>query len=58
MRWYERFFRRELTERRLDAELRFHLEQRIGEADGHGTGGRGRRHKQMANGCSCPQAER
>ncbi|HET9176763.1 MAG TPA: ABC transporter permease [Terriglobia bacterium] len=31
MRWYERFFRREFTEKRLDAELRFHLEQRIAD---------------------------
>jgi putative ABC transport system permease protein len=29
MRWYQRFFRREITEKHLDAELRFHLEQRI-----------------------------
>ena len=27
MRWYRRFFRRGLTERQLDRELRFHLEQ-------------------------------
>lgn len=31
MRWRQRFFRREVTEKRLDAELRFHLEQRIAE---------------------------
>ena len=31
MRWYQRFFRRERTEKRLDAELRFHLEQRIAD---------------------------
>jgi hypothetical protein len=31
MRWYRRFFRRELTEKHLDAELRFHLEQQIGD---------------------------
>jgi putative ABC transport system permease protein len=31
MRWYQRFFRRELTEKRLDAELRFHLEQQIAD---------------------------
>src|SRR5574337_1256572 len=31
MRWYQRFFRRELTEKHLDAELRFHLEQRIAD---------------------------
>jgi predicted permease len=29
MRWYQRFFRREITESHLDAELRFHLEQQI-----------------------------
>jgi predicted permease len=29
MRWYRRFFRRGLTERQLDAELRFHLEQQV-----------------------------
>ncbi len=31
MRWYQRFFRRELTEKHLDAELRFHLEQRAAD---------------------------
>jgi hypothetical protein len=31
MRWYQRFFRRGLTEKRLDAELRFHLEQQIAD---------------------------
>src|SRR5215472_8735249 len=31
MRWRQRFFRRELTEKHLDAELRFHLEQRIAD---------------------------
>lgn len=31
MRWYRRFFRRELTERKLDSELRFHLEQQIAD---------------------------
>jgi putative ABC transport system permease protein len=31
MRWYQRFFRRKLAEKRLDAELRFHLEQRIAD---------------------------
>ncbi|HEV2349694.1 MAG TPA: ABC transporter permease [Terriglobia bacterium] len=31
MRWYQRFFRRELTEKHLDAELRFHLERRIAD---------------------------
>jgi putative ABC transport system permease protein len=31
MRWYQRFFRRELTEKHLDAELRFHLEHRIAD---------------------------
>ncbi|HEV3278331.1 MAG TPA: ABC transporter permease [Terriglobia bacterium] len=29
MRWYQRFFRRALTEEKLDSELRFHLDQRI-----------------------------
>jgi putative ABC transport system permease protein len=27
MRWHQRFFRRGFTERKLDSELRFHLEQ-------------------------------
>jgi putative ABC transport system permease protein len=31
MRWYQRFFRRGLTEKKLDAELRFHLEQQIAD---------------------------
>ena len=31
MRWYYRFFRRRLTEKRIDAELRFHLEQQIAD---------------------------
>lgn len=31
MRWYRRLFRRARTERQLDAELRFHLEQQIAE---------------------------
>ena len=31
MRWYQRFFRRELTEKRLDSELRFHLEHQIAD---------------------------
>jgi hypothetical protein len=31
MRWYQRFFRREATEKHLDAELRFHLEQRTAD---------------------------
>jgi hypothetical protein len=31
MRWYRRFFRRELAEKHLDAELRFHLHQRIAD---------------------------
>jgi predicted permease len=31
MRWYQRFFRREITEKHLDAELRFHLDQRIAD---------------------------
>jgi putative ABC transport system permease protein len=29
MRWYRRFFRRGLAEQQLDAELRFHLDQRV-----------------------------
>ncbi|HLW79585.1 MAG TPA: permease prefix domain 1-containing protein, partial [Terriglobia bacterium] len=32
MRWYQRFFRRELTEKHLDVELRFHLEQQIADS--------------------------
>jgi putative ABC transport system permease protein len=31
MRWYQRFFGRDLTEKHLDAELRFHLERRIAD---------------------------
>ena len=31
MRWYQRFFRRRLTEKRLEAELRFHLDQQIAD---------------------------
>ena len=31
MRWRQRFFRREQTEKHLDAELRFHLDQRIAD---------------------------
>ena len=31
MRWYRRFFRRGVTERQLDAELRFHLEQQAAD---------------------------
>ena len=31
MRWYQRFFRRGVTEKHLDAELRFHLEQQIAD---------------------------
>jgi putative ABC transport system permease protein len=31
MRWYRRLFRRARTERQLDAELRFHLEQQIAD---------------------------
>src|SRR5437016_4418204 len=31
MRWRQRFFRRELTEKQLDAELRFHVEHRIAD---------------------------
>src|SRR5579863_8503151 len=31
MRWYQRLFRKARTERQLDAELRFHLEQQIAD---------------------------
>src|SRR5208282_2310147 len=31
MRWYRRFFRRGLTEKQLEAELRFHLDQQIAD---------------------------
>jgi len=31
MRWYQRFFRRGVTEKQLDAELHFHLEQRTAD---------------------------
>jgi putative ABC transport system permease protein len=31
MRWYQRLFRRARTERQLDAELQFHLEQQIAD---------------------------
>jgi hypothetical protein len=31
MRWHQRFFRRGLTERQLEAELRFHLDQQIAD---------------------------
>ena len=31
MRWYPRFFRRGLTEKHLDAELRFHVEQQTAD---------------------------
>jgi putative ABC transport system permease protein len=31
MRWYQRLFRRARTEKRLDAELRFHLEEQIAD---------------------------
>src|SRR5271157_950526 len=31
MRWYRRFFRRQLAERQIDAELRFHLDQQIAD---------------------------
>jgi putative ABC transport system permease protein len=31
MRWYKRLFRRARTERQLDAELRFHLEQQTAD---------------------------
>ena len=31
MRWYQRFFRRGLTEKQLDSELRFHIEQKVAD---------------------------
>lgn len=31
MRWTQRFFRRQRTEKRLDTELRFHLEQQVAD---------------------------
>jgi putative ABC transport system permease protein len=31
MRWYQRFFRRGVTEKRIEAELRFHLDQQIAD---------------------------
>ena len=31
MRWYQRFFRRAVTEKHLDAELHFHLDQRTAD---------------------------
>ncbi len=31
MRWYSRLFRKSLTEKHLDAELRFHLDQQIAD---------------------------
>src|SRR5215831_7133261 len=31
MHWYQRFIRRALTEKHLDAELRFHLDQKIAD---------------------------
>src|SRR5690348_13980075 len=36
MRWYYRFFRRQLTEDHLDTELRFHLAQKIADLMGGG----------------------
>jgi hypothetical protein len=36
MRWRQRFLRRALTEKHLDAELRFHLEHRIADLVGAG----------------------
>jgi predicted permease len=38
MRWYQRFFRRGLIEKHLDAELRFHLDQRIADLVATGIG--------------------
>ncbi len=37
MRWYQRFFRRAITEKQLDTELRFHLDQRIADLVATGT---------------------
>jgi putative ABC transport system permease protein len=37
MRWYRRLFRRARTERQLDSELRFHLEQQIADYIAAGT---------------------
>jgi predicted permease len=37
MRWYQRFFRRGLTEKKLDSELRFHLEQQTADFIAAGT---------------------
>jgi macrolide transport system ATP-binding/permease protein len=31
MHWYQRFFRRRFMEKKLDAELRFHLEEQIAD---------------------------
>jgi hypothetical protein len=31
MRWYRRFFRRQLGEKQIDTELRFHLEQQMAD---------------------------
>jgi predicted permease len=31
MRWYQRFFRRGITEKQLDSELRFHIEQKVAD---------------------------
>jgi hypothetical protein len=31
MRWYQRFFRRSLTEKHLDAELQFHLDRQTAD---------------------------
>ena len=38
MRLYQRFFRRELTEKHLDAELRFHLDQKVADLVAAGIG--------------------
>src|SRR6266568_1391143 len=45
MRWYQRFFRRKLTEKHLDAELRFHLEHRIADLVAAGMAPEEARHR-------------
>src|SRR6266699_212109 len=45
MRWYQRVFRRKLTEKHLDAELRFHLEHRIADLVAAGMAPEGARRR-------------
>jgi hypothetical protein len=40
MRWYQRFFRTALTEKKLDSELQFDLEQQIADYVGGRDGAR------------------